>query len=116
MLVPKDDTANATVTSVPLSAEVRAPICLRPFLAIFYSKKKIRAITRVYFKFHHLNSFLLIILTPTVKYTLVIARIFFFTIENPIELLIFTMSQKNAYYSKTVNNTHPNFLYVFEEY
>ncbi len=50
---------------------------------------------------------------PTLKYTLVIGSshlIFFnfFTIENPIELLTFTISQKNAYNSKTKNNAHPN--------
>ena len=39
----------------------------------------------------------------------------FFTIENPIEILIFTISQKNDYNSKTKNNTHPNFLNVFKD-
>lgn len=34
MRVASDDTANTTVTSVPLSAEVRAPICFRSFLAM----------------------------------------------------------------------------------
>ena len=32
--VPIKDTVNVTVTSVPRSAEVAAPICLRPFLAM----------------------------------------------------------------------------------
>ena len=38
-----------------------------------------------------------------------------FTIENPIEILIFNISQKNNYNSKTNNNTHPHFCYVFKD-